>query len=721
MKKSIRIKIIFAFLFFLLVNFMGYTQTDIAPTITAQGRQAFCVGSPINIVTDFTITDPDDTGIGFFFIQISSGYQANFDFLELTGNHPNIISTWNVTEGKLSFIAANGATEILFSDLENAVKDVVFSSLTLNVTSEKTFSFTINDTNYLPLTDHFYEFISDERITWQQAKIAAENRTFYGRQGYLATLTSQEEADFAGKQASGAGWIGGSDEETEGEWKWVTGPEAGTIFWRGQANGTTPNFAFWNNNEPNNAGGEDYAHITDPAIGIPGAWNDLPNVGGSGLYIPRGYIVEYGAPGDPPLNISASTSIFIPQITSTTNATICESGIATLSAIPSEGEIFWYDNPVPGTGPELARGNSFTTNTITQTTTFYAAVVINGCNTLPRTPVTVTVNQRPTITSFTNDIICSGTAVLSAESSRGDVYWYDSLTSTTPIYIGNNFQTPQLNATTSYFAEAVISGCLSSTRTEVVATVDSTIPSFNVSQNNYALCKDVGFVILETENALDNYTYFWKKEGVLLSENTPSITVSSSGTYTVSAVSEAGCQSLEQTIIVTDSEKANLTKEDIIITDDSNNNSIQVANLNIGTGDYEFALDDINGNYNSVGFFQNLSSGIHTLYIRDKGGCGIQEYQFSILNYPKFFSPNGDGENDFWQINGFDRSFYTTSNVYIYNRFGNLIYSMDQNSQGWDGTLGGKKMPSNTYWFRVVLTDINGYSIEKFGKISLIR
>ena len=90
----------------------------------------------------------------------------------------------------------------------------------------------------------------------------------------MATLTSQEESDFAGKQASGAGWIGGSDEETEGEWKWVTGPEAGTVFWNGEVNGSTSNFAFWNNNEPNNLGVEDYAHITDPTIGMPGAWND---------------------------------------------------------------------------------------------------------------------------------------------------------------------------------------------------------------------------------------------------------------------------------------------------------------------------------------------------------------------------------------------------------------------------------------------------------------
>ena len=109
-----------------------------------------------------------------------------------------------------------------------------------------------------------------------------------------------------------------------------------------------------------------------------------------------------------------------------------------------------------------------------------------------------------------------------------------------------------------------------------------------------------------------------------------------------------------------------ITKEDVIITDDANNNSIQVANPTLGIGEYEFSLDDEFGTYTDVGFFQNLSPGIHTLFIRDKLGCGVASYQFSILAYPKFFTPNGDGVNDFWTINGFDATFYTISKISIF-------------------------------------------------------
>ena len=102
-----------------------------------------------------------------------------------------------------------------------------------------------------------YEVITSE------AKAAAETKTYFGLQGYLVTILFPEEAQLAGEQAAGAGWIGGSDAQTEGVWKWVTGPEAGTVFWNGGPNGSTPNYANWNSGEPNNCcGGEDYAHIT---------------------------------------------------------------------------------------------------------------------------------------------------------------------------------------------------------------------------------------------------------------------------------------------------------------------------------------------------------------------------------------------------------------------------------------------------------------------------
>ena len=102
-------------------------------------------------------------------------------------------------------------------------------------------------------------------------------------------------------------------------------------------------------------------------------------------------------------------------------------------------------------------------------------------------------------------------------------------------------------------------------------------------------------------------------------------------------------------------------------------------------------------------------------------GCSTTPYQFSILAYPKYFTPNGDGKNDIWKIDGFNNTSFSVAEISIYNRYGILIYQKETSSQGWDGRYQGKQLPSSTYWFKVVLTDINNKIIEKKGKISLIR
>ena len=142
-------------------------------------------------------------------------------------------------------------------------------------------------------------------------------------QGYLVTIQSKDEALLVGELSPGVGWIGGTDEEKEGIWKWAGGPEEGTVFWEGGQNGSSPNFAFWNNGEPNNCcQGEDYAHITDNSVGIIGSWNDLPNkTSSSGNFQAKGYVVEYGGmPGDPELDFSTITqSVSYTHLTLPTN------------------------------------------------------------------------------------------------------------------------------------------------------------------------------------------------------------------------------------------------------------------------------------------------------------------------------------------------------------------------------------------------------------------
>lgn len=285
--------------------------TNAAPVLTATGNQVYCPGTTIPVAETISITDSDDTTTSAAYIQISSGYVNGEDILTLTGSHPNITSLWDATQGELTLTGPATYTEF-----ETAILAVEYSSSSGTPTGLRQFSITVGEANYLPFTGHYYEFVPSVSISWTDANAAANAKNYFGLQGYLATLTSQEESDFSGSQATGVGWIGASDATTEGDWQWVTGPEAGTSFWSGGVGGAELTFAFWNSGEPNNAGNEDYGHITDVSVTTtPGSWNDLPNAGGGGAYQSQGYVVEYGGTsGDPTLNITEVTSITIDNI-----------------------------------------------------------------------------------------------------------------------------------------------------------------------------------------------------------------------------------------------------------------------------------------------------------------------------------------------------------------------------------------------------------------------
>lgn len=164
-----------------------------------------------------------------------------------------------------------------------------------------------------------------------------------------------------------------------------------------------------------------------------------------------------------------------------------------------------------------------------------------------------------------------------------------------------------------------------------------------------------------------------------------------------------------------------LYAKNITIQDDSDNNSITIDTTNLGIGTYEFALNSYNGVYQDVPYFNDVAAGIHKIYTRDTNGCGFTSIEVSIIGFPRFFTPNGDGYNDTWKVLGANNDFYPTSNISIFDRFGKIITSLNPNESGWDGTLNGELLPSTDYWFSVELTDKQGNIRIKNGHFSLIR
>lgn len=193
----------------------------------------------------------------------------------------------------------------------------------------------------------------------------------------------------------------------------------------------------------------------------------------------------------------------------------------------------------------------------------------------------------------------------------------------------------------------------------------------------------------------NNYYYEWST-----GETTSEIEVNQPGTYTVRVANTNGCFK-DRTITVLPSNIATITAIDVI--DASQNNSITI--LVSGEGDYEYALDDSNGPYQDSNVFDNIAPGLYTVFVRDKNNCGITEDIVSVIGFPKFFTPNNDDNNDYWQVYGIRNDFQANSTIYIFDRYGKLLVELDPLSAGWDGTYNGAKMPTSDYWFKVTLED----------------
>ena len=103
--------------------------------------------------------------------------------------------------------------------------------------------------------------------------------------------------------------------------------------------------------------------------------------------------------------------------------------------------------------------------------------------------------------------------------------------------------------------------------------------------------------------------------------------------------------------------------------------------------------------------------------MQDKKGCGIVFETFYILDFPKFFTPNGDGYNDNWFIKNLDKRNLENSIINVFDRYGKLLKQISGVSEGWNGTFNGNLLPGSDYWFEIKLT--NGKSVK--GHFTLKR
>ena len=142
------------------------------------------------------------------------------------------------------------------------------------------------------------------------------------------------------------------------------------------------------------------------------------------------------------------------------------------------------------------------------------------------------------------------------------------------------------------------------------------------------------------------------------------------------------------------------------ISNDFDSNQIISVAASGGSGNYEFQLDG--GSWQSNSIFEYVTGcEEHIVVARDIDGC-IFETQTSvmIMDYPKFFTPNGDGYNDTWNIKCLREN--PVAKVSVFDRFGKLIISFSPRENSWDGRFNGQLLPGSDYWFVAEYLNNNG-------------
>ncbi len=132
-----------------------------------------------------------------------------------------------------------------------------------------------------------------------------------------------------------------------------------------------------------------------------------------------------------------------------------------------------------------------------------------------------------------------------------------------------------------------------------------------------------------------------------------------------------------------------------------------------------------------------------TYYVVQYGLNGCYAYDTVLVNVnfanqvqvvlPNSFSPNGDGENDYFKVltnvdadgnftNGFvEGGALAEIDLRIFNRFGQQVFRTTDVNEGWDGTLKGKEMNPATYTYILNFRTIDGRSGSRKGNVTLFR
>lgn len=229
----------------------------------------------------------------------------------------------------------------------------------------------------------------------------------------------------------------------------------------------------------------------------------------------------------------------------------------------------------------------------------------------------------------------------------------------------------------TYYAEAIsnLGNCSSLTRTAVNLIINE--PPV-VLDENLTFCQNE-FILLSAD--IFNASYQWST-----GETTPEISVNAPGTYSVTITDANGCTTTKTLIL----NQIDIPQINVIT---SNSYDIIITTLN--QGNYQYSIDGVF--YQDSPVFENIVPGNYKISVVERSGCGLITLDYIHFVIPKFFTPNGDTQNDTFNLIGIEN--FNSSEVSIFSRYGQLLKHSQNTPFSWDGTFNGKPLPASDYWY----------------------
>lgn len=378
--------------------------------------------------------------------------------------------------------------------------------------------------------------------------------------------------------------------------------------------------------------------------------------------------------------------------------TFCSASNPTLKDLKVTGTgIKWYDS----LGKYLPLSTSLKNNE-----NYFASQTVASCESTSKLAVKVNIVTNYLSASDFSDAFCNDTTADSKTINLDDYkkqlignpqdYTFDfknslgiSVSGSTPIYIGENIFDVRIKSSLGCYQDVKL-------KLRLDRKPESNLPA------EREFCDDIIGVTLDAGKSPDPiypYSYSWNT-----GETSQTIKADQEKIYSVTITTPFGCQNTYNTNV----KKAKLAEiQNILIT----NNSITV--IMSESGNYLYSLDEINWQISNK--FENLKNDVFTVFVKNVYDCRLGSKTFTIFSLSNIFSPNDDGSNDTWKVTGIEH--YPNSQIKIVDKNGRMVVNtITQKGFEWDGKFNGHKLPSDSYWYQIKLSDgriLEGYVVIK--------